>query len=56
MLAHRLWPIHNVGNPSLVGKTEKGYQLDFTGFDHNVKFYLKHGQGGFGIGVEWPPG
>lgn len=52
MLAHRISPIHNVGNPSLAGVEGKNYHLDFSEFDRRVEEYLRAGQTDFGIAVE----
>lgn len=52
MLRHRISPIHNVGNPSLVGVEDGGYLLDFAEFDRRVEGYLAAGQTDFGIAIE----
>jgi hypothetical protein len=52
MLAHRISPIHNVGNPSLSGVRGGEYLLDFTEFDRRVEEYLRAGQTDFGIAEE----
>lgn len=52
MLAHRISPIHNVGNPSLVEKQGSNYVLDFGEFASRVSFYDAAGQGDFGIARE----
>jgi hypothetical protein len=56
MLAHRINPIHNVGNPKFLGKRDSGYILDFKDFDERVRFYKDFGQVCFGIAQEWPYG
>lgn len=53
MLAHRIDPIHNIGNPAFLGKEGGKYMLDFTEFDKNAEFYLSYGQKNFGIGDSW---
>lgn len=52
MLAHRISPIHNVGNPALAGIRSGEYVLDFTEFDRRVGEYLRAGQTDFGIAAE----
>jgi len=52
MIAHRISPIHNVGNPSLVGIAGGNYLLDFGEFDRRVEEYLRAGQTDFGIAAE----
>ena len=52
MLAHRISPIHNVGNPSLVGIAKGNYLLDFGEFDRRVEECLRAGQTDFGIAAE----
>jgi hypothetical protein len=52
MLAHRISPIHNVGNPALLSAGPHGWRLDFEAFDRRVEEYLASGQTDFGIAAE----
>ncbi|MCX6357298.1 MAG: DUF4091 domain-containing protein [Candidatus Aureabacteria bacterium] len=54
LIDHRLWPIHNVGNPLLAGARDGEYRLDFRDFGAQVDFYTGAGQGDFGIAMEAP--
>ena len=52
MLAHRISPIHNVGNPEFIGVRDGEYILDFTEFAEKVEYYTRAGQTDFGIALE----